>query len=175
MNRQDRLGLGIIQISMPIWTGTSGGTSGGGGGFGGTCPRGDMLVHCFKRGRVRADEIRPGDKLATPLEFGWSVNVLDVKHEVWSDWLEITTSRGTVVVHPHTHLPVEDSDDCVMAKDLTLSHILYARTGSARILCVRYIQEEAVRVILTCDRSKVFLCGQDAPDIVIHNIRFPNC
>jgi hypothetical protein len=175
MNRQDRVGLGPIQISMPIWNGTSGGTAGGGGGVGATCPRGDMLVHCFKRGRIRADEIKPGDRLATPLEFGWSVNVLDVRHEVWSDWLEITTSKGTVVVHPHTHLPVEDSDDCVMAKDLTLSHILHSRTGSARILCVRYIQEEAVRVILTCDKSKVFLCGKDAPDIVIHNVRLANC
>lgn len=174
MNRQDRIGLGPIQISMPIFT-VGGGTSGGGGGFGGTCPRGDMLVRLACGTVIRADQIKPGDKLVTTLEYGLTVNVHSVRHEPCSEWVEIHTTKGSVIVHPHTHVPVEDHEDCVQAKDLTLSHILKSRRGSARITDIKVNFDEATRVILTCDKSKVFLCGWDAPDLVIHNVRLQNC
>lgn len=174
MNRQDRLGLGPVQISMPIYV-SGGTTSGGGGGYGGTCPRADMKVRLACGTVIRADEIKPGDKLVTTLEYGVLVKVIDVKHEQCSEWIEIHTTKGSVIVHPETHFPVEDSHECVKACDLTLSHLLKSRHGTARITDIRLSLGEHTRVILTCDRSKVFLCGVNAPELVIHNLRLLPC
>jgi hypothetical protein len=134
-----------------------------------------MKVRLLNGAVIRADEIKVGDKLLTTLEYGLTTRVLSVRHQVHSEWIEIQTTKGSVIVHPSTHVPVEEQADCVQAKDLALSHILKSRKGSARITGIRLVQEEHTRVILTCDKDKVFLCGQDSPDLVIHNVRLQNC
>lgn len=154
--------------NIPLYTlsaSTPASGSGGGGGGGRACinPRTPIET---RSGWIDAGELRQTDELCTPQGFA---PLLRLERHMTSDWIEVTTQDGYVIVTPDHRLHLLTGAE-VRAHDLRIGHWLQARDCPQRVIGLRLIEEAVELVQVELDDPHLYFLGRAS--LLCHNPKF---